>query len=158
MSDVDKLMEIRRRAATLIGRMMVTNDPEALRALSDEIRPRPGDFETVFDETLAARATDYYAPLWKQNPVPKPPPSRVSFTTYAAFGAQFRAEPLPDGFPGGYGRIARYLSAEHVWLAWQCTEPGRSLGTRFDGLVWLEDRFAWFPKPWRMIPSPAREH
>jgi hypothetical protein len=25
----------------------------------------------------------------------------------------------------------------------------------YDGLVWLDDRFAWFPKPWRLQRSSA---
>ena len=37
-----------------------------------------------------------------------------------------------------------------LWLAWSFVAPGENLGLAFDGLVRLDERFAWFPRPWQL--------
>jgi hypothetical protein len=40
---------------------------------------------------------------------------------------------------------------ERIWVAWEFVEPGRDSGLSFDGLVWCEDHWAWFPRPYLLL-------
>jgi hypothetical protein len=54
-------------------------------------------------------------------------------------------------FPGGYAQIAKLLKPGMLWIAWKYVATGERSGMAYDGLVSLDDRFAWFPKPWKVI-------
>ena len=60
-------------------------------------------------------------------------------------------------FPGGYLKIATLLRPGVPWVSWKFVRPPGRRGVVFDGLVRLGDRWAWFPKPWRAVFSPAPE-
>jgi hypothetical protein len=61
------------------------------------------------------------------------------------------AEALGPEFPGGYRRVAAQLQPGFAWVAWSFVAPGESAGLSFDGLVRIDDRFAWFPRPWKLL-------
>jgi len=54
-------------------------------------------------------------------------------------------------FAGGLPDVAEQLVPDRFWVAWEFVEPGASCGMAYHGLVWLDGRFAWFPKPWRVL-------
>ena len=33
---------------------------------------------------------------------------------------------------------------------WKYTKPGEPLGMAYDGLIYVNGHWAWFPKPWRI--------
>ena len=61
--------------------------------------------------------------------------------------------PAASGFPGGYQQLADRLAPDELWVSWQLIAPGETTGVQFDGLVYLDGRFAWFPKPWRALSA-----
>jgi hypothetical protein len=63
---------------------------------------------------------------------------------------------LSRHFPGGYRAIAGYLRAERVWLCWRYAAHGAERGTLYDGLVQLEGRWLWCPKPYRVVGEVLR--
>ena len=38
-----------------------------------------------------------------------------------------------------------------TWWRWKFTKPGEDLGMAYDGLVFVNGHWAWFPKPYRAI-------
>jgi hypothetical protein len=60
-------------------------------------------------------------------------------------------------FAGGFTNIASSLVPGNVWVTWEYIAPGESSGMAFNGLVFVpgpggaDNRFAWFPKPWKFI-------
>jgi hypothetical protein len=56
-------------------------------------------------------------------------------------------------FPGGYRSVAGLLTPTRVWVAWRYRSPGSSTGLSYDGLVWCDDHWAFFPKPYRVLTS-----
>ena len=54
-------------------------------------------------------------------------------------------------FPGGYRRAAKILRRGHTVYRWKFVKPGEKLGMAFDGLVYLNGRWLFFPKPWRIL-------
>jgi hypothetical protein len=58
-------------------------------------------------------------------------------------------------FPEGYHAIVPLLDPHRVWVCWKYTRPGAASGLAYDGLVWCDDHWAWFPKPYRMLAAAA---
>jgi hypothetical protein len=129
--------------ASLVGK----GGPAAILAL----RPREEDYERVF-ASGAERARAGYEAFWRDPPRIEVPSDRTHIAVVRA-----TTEDLAEGtgravdFPGGWRRIATSLRPGLTWVAWRYHRPDESLGTSFDGLVRLDDRWAWFPKPWRVL-------
>jgi hypothetical protein len=116
------------------------------------LRPRPEDYALAFLPEAAETARQAYETLWAD-------PPRV---THVAPGSQLQCHVAPAGmladdnalswkFPGGYRAISPLLNPHRVWVAWKFIDPGKTAGMAYDGLVWLDNRWAWFPKPYRVL-------
>ncbi|HWO61148.1 MAG TPA: hypothetical protein VNO31_14065 [Umezawaea sp.] len=49
--------------------------------------------------------------------------------------------------------MADLLVPTRVWAAWKYRSPNSSAGLSYDGLVWCDDHWAFFPKPYRVLTS-----
>lgn len=120
-------------------------DPEVFR-------PRPDDYARVFVPEAVARARAQYEILWLAAPRPEPKGGQRDVLVFAAPSSLLTDDnELSRRFPNGYRRIAHLLDPHQIWLAWKFVVPGSGTGMAYDGLVWLDGRFAWFPKPWRVL-------
>jgi hypothetical protein len=137
-------------------------DEDYRYALTRTLQPREGDHERVFLGDAAQRAREGYAPLWADDPGPVIEPKRgqTQLQVATATAAAMRDDPaVAFHFPGGYRDIVDRLVPDLYWVAWTFTEPGEELGMQYNGLVYLPGeqsdgrggRFAWFPKPWRVL-------
>jgi hypothetical protein len=53
-------------------------------------------------------------------------------------------------------RIAALLVPGIVWVCWKLVDEGAGGGgVLYAGLARIDDRWAWFPKPWRAIAPRA---
>ena len=129
----------------------IARDPT--RAFIATLRPRPDDYPKVFIEGATEVARAAYDVLWSRTPDVALPSASQSDIRCVASPAGMLADDndLSHGFPGAYRRIARYLEPHRVWLCWRYVAPGESSGLAYDGLVWCDDHWAWFPKPWRAL-------
>jgi hypothetical protein len=123
--------------------------------LVEGFRPRPEDFARVFTEPAPFEAL--YRTVWAQ--IPRSSGIKPEQSQVRAVAATPRLLRVPnaasDAFPGGYRRIVHLLVEDQVWLAWKYVRPGSTVGTAFDGLTRLEDRWVWFPHPWRALQTRA---
>lgn len=116
--------------------------------------PRPEDYALAFRPDAAAAARAAYAALWSSPPRPAAAPAGSRLEMHVApAGMLADANELSRAFPGGYRAIAHLLDPHRVWVAWKLIPPGQDAGMAYDGLVWLDDHWAWFPKPYRMLAS-----
>jgi hypothetical protein len=118
------------------------------------LRPRPDDYAKAFRPEAVAGAREAYEALWATPPRlgPVSPHPRLE-CHIAPAGMLGYDNLLSRHFPGGYQAIASLLHPERVWVGWKVIEPGQSAGTAYDGLVWLEDHWTWFPRPHRVLRS-----
>jgi hypothetical protein len=117
------------------------------------LRPRESDYEKVFVDEAVGRARSAYETLWAGDlrlPRPSAAQTDIRCTVAPAGMLTWRSE-LSEQFPGGYRGIATLLDPHRVWIAWKYLEPGKPSGVSFDGLVWVDDHWAWFPKPYRYL-------
>jgi hypothetical protein len=125
---------------------------EERRARVATLAPRADDCARVFRSDAVPRARDVYDALWATRPAFGPRPGQTELAVHVAAAEDFhgrsaRARP----FPGGYVRVAPLLRAGVVWVCWRFVAAGERLGLAFDGLVRLDERWVWFPKPWRAL-------
>lgn len=121
-------------------------------AVASQLRPRDGDWALAFQADRADAARAAYDAWWAEQPPLRRAPARADIEIHLApAGLLGEAHPLSRPFPSGYRGIAGLLAPHRVWAAWTVTAPGRRDGTAYDGLVWLDDHWAWFPKPYRVL-------
>lgn len=129
----------------------------------ESLRPRPGDAAKAFAPEFATAAGDVYAALWASPPRITSMPSDSSLQlNIAPAGMLAEDNELSWRFPGGYRAIAPLLDPHRVWVAWKYIPRGKDAGMAYDGLVWLDDHWAWYPKPYRalahLLPAEWRLH
>jgi len=121
------------------------------------VRPREDDFAKAFVGGAVEAARRAYADIWKDvfdMRYPDAAQTTISCELSPA-GMLATDNELSRRFPGGYRSIAHLLDPHRVWACWKCLRPGASAGMAYDGLVWLDDHWAWFPKPYRALAPEA---
>jgi hypothetical protein len=126
---------------------------EDIAARLAALQPRPDDYPKVFvaDAVEAARAA--YTKFWETPPpVVAPERAHTELSLWVAPAGMLR-EPnlLSRQFPGGYETLSRWLNPHRVWLAWRFANPGAVGGLSYDALVWCDDHWAWFPRPYLVL-------
>lgn len=154
-----EIEEIYVRAVELLSRL----GNERLDALTRlqatlALRPQTQDYERIFVPACIERVRAHYETLWMMPTPPSPKAGQTQLKVSLAESSEFAAQtPRARAFPGAYAQIAAQLLPGVFWLAWRFTEPHQTLGTAYDGLVALDDRFVWLPKPWRVLPRTQPE-
>ena len=146
---VESVDAVRERARQVLGRIFLSRPIEVAG-----LRPDAGDYDHVFIEEAAAHARASYEALWQASFTVRVRPAQIALYVVAA-----TVEELQEGtgaapaFPGGYRDAASFFRPGNVWVCWELREPGAPNGMAFDGLVPIDARWAWFPKPWRNMPA-----
>jgi hypothetical protein len=112
--------------------------------------PSEADCALLFEPQIAsdvARALESHA--WPRGGV-EAQPAGVGDVFAGPAGLLRWPNPVSDRFPRGYRTIAGWMKPARIWLGW--TGELASGGTlRFDGLVFAEGRWIFFPRPWRIV-------
>ncbi len=156
--DANSLEQVHHQASILLARFL---DP-ALAAqsmlMARALQPLPEDYARVFAAGVADQARDGYSVLWENLPTWPVRPDQTRLVVSVARAEDFAEKnDRADLFPGGYQSVAPHLLPGRIWVCWEFISPGRDAGVAFDGLVPLDGRWAWFPKPWKVLPDVARE-
>lgn len=148
MIELTELKRIERAAVALLT-PLADGSPEAIVAA---LRPRADDYAAVFIGDAAEKARDGYVSLWSSPPRALGKPGQTEVHVFATQAESFLSENEHSReFPGGYRQVAAKLKPEVVWVSFKVVAPGASTGMAYDGLVFLGDHWAWFPKPWRVL-------
>lgn len=152
MIELTELYRIARNAEGLLGPLATA----PAEVWVPRLKPRDADYAAVFVGAAAERARAGYAALWANPPATLARRDHAAVRAFAAEAGALRDEnEFSREFPGGYRRIADQLEPDRVWLVWKLRAPGRDAGMSYDGLVFLTDHWAWFPKPWRVLGAPV---
>ena len=149
--DVQRLVMAQTKAEVFL-RGFLSPDADRRSVLASQLIPNDTDWEQVFVPDAVPGFRNYYAGLFTSGvtPTAKPGQTRLRVTAAQAEQLVYR-NPLSNRFPGGYKKVVHLFQPQTIWLAWKFTEPNKVTGMAYDGLVFLPDeRFLWFPKPWRM--------
>lgn len=138
-----------RRAIPVLAKLV---GPESSAAL-ESMRPRMDDCARVFGADIAERVRGAYEVVWQTPPEIQPLAyGQMTLKVHAATAGLLRDEnELSRRFPGGYRALAPYLHADRVWFVWRYIRDGHDAGVRYDGVVMIDDRWVWFPKPYLVV-------
>jgi hypothetical protein len=124
------------------------------KAMTQALKPQSADYKAVFAGDAAAKAEAGYEKLWSDpKAVITASPANTELLLSKATTDDLKkwtAEAEAD-FPGGYKRIADKLQPGLTVYRWKYTKPGEKLGMAYDGLIFVNNHWAWFPKPWRVL-------
>jgi hypothetical protein len=125
-----------------------------------ELLPRDGDYALVFTGEAVAAAREHYGTEWPRQLAewrgPSADPDWRIEAHLAPAGMLASSNALSRPFPGGYRQIAHWLDPRRVWVCWKYLPPGETAGIAMNGLVWIDDHWAWFPKPYRLADMLRR--
>lgn len=140
---------IRAKALVIVDALATDFDGEVRATL----RPRDDDYSKVFRGPSAERARQAYESLWSRGlNMDFPTSSQSEILCHVAPAGMFaERNELSNPFPAGYFTIAEQLNPHRIWVTWQYRRPGDSAGLAYDGLVWVDDHWSWFPKPYRYL-------
>lgn len=116
------------------------------------LRPRDDDYPKVFRPAAIAAARQRYETLWAGPLDFRHPPDGASVEIHLTPAAGL---PSCAGFPPGYREAAGLLVPDRLWAAWKYVPPHGAAALSYDGLTWCDSHWAWFPKPFRLLPPPA---
>lgn len=129
----------------LVGQYAHTDDPDALTL---SLLARPGDAARVFAPEVATGVERSILALRANPPRIRLAPEHTEIDVTIATAEELAAG--VSAFPGAYQALARWFQPGTRWATWSVHAPG-ARGVRYDGMVRIDDRWAWFPKPWRLI-------
>lgn len=153
MIELVELFKIQRAAEAMLAPLATGNVAADILRL---LRPRDEDYARVFMPEAVDRARAGYTAMWNAPPKSLGKAGQTAVKAFACDAESLRSEnEFSQNFPGGYRHIAGYLKPELVWVAFKFVQPGETTGMAHDGLVFLGDHWAWFPKPWRILISGA---
>ena len=111
------------------------------------LEPHTSDYARVFTAVARQALEAHYQKLWRSGS-PRVQRQegesqvRVSACPAGAFG---HIPELYAGFPDGYQRLDGILAKTFTWVAWSYCRPESADGSSYDGLVWIDDHWGWFP-------------
>ena len=121
--------------------------------MTQALKPTKEDYQAVFIESMAAKAEEGYQPLWNSaEAVIKPKEGQTEKKVYSATVEDLKnGTGEADQFPGGYQKVVSSLKPGLTFYAFKFVKPGEELGMSFDGLVYVNNHWVIFPKPWRAL-------
>lgn len=122
-------------------------------AMTQALKPTSADYKAVFTDEFASKAGSGYEKLWSDpNAVITADAANTELKLSSATSddiAKWTPQVEAD-FPGGYKKVASYFKPGLTAYRWKYTKPGEPLGMAYDGLIYVNNHWAWFPKPWRV--------
>lgn len=142
-------------AADLMSRLGATGD----LALLQSMKPKTADYQALFESGFAEQAQRFYeGQMWASMPPTAQPFADPDQTDVRVWGAKTEdirrwTPAVSQNFPGGYKEIKDYLKPGLTMYSIDLVRPGEDLGMAFNGLVYVNGHWAYFPKPWRVLDS-----
>ena len=140
-------------AKQLLSEIRTSEDPGAMtRAL----KPTTADFKAVYTDDVAGQMERGFEKLWADPKAVIATKQDHTDVILSKISSDDLAKWTPQAvmeFPGGYKRVGPKLKPGLTVYRWKYVKPGEQIGTSFDGLIYVNSHWAWFPKPWRVLDS-----
>lgn len=135
------------------GKALLTKflDPATDRgALTMQLKPTDADIRAVYAEPLASKLIAGYAGMYQAGAAIGPKPGQTQLLyVQTTTGALKSGAPVAAEFPGGYKEVTKYILKDVPIVRFKFVAPGETLGMAYDGLIHVNGRWVYMPKPWR---------
>lgn len=118
--------------------------------------PHMPEYEQIFTGHMAGivRRAYEFRPIMPLESYAKPEQTEILIGGSLAetLGTDPAASPF---FANGWKWFLPHLVPGRMWLGWKYVKKGARLGMAYDGLVRVDKRWVWVPKPWRVVEMPT---
>ena len=122
--------------------------------MTKALKPTSADYKAVFTDDFASKAEKGYEELWND---PKAVITRgdagnteLKLSKATTDDIKAWTHDVEMDFPGGYQKVGQYFKPGLTVYRWKYVKPGETLGMAYDGLIYVNSHWAWFPKPWHI--------
>lgn len=123
-------------------------------AAMKRLRPTAADYRAVYQEPLAARLEEAHKPLWESGEVIRGKSDQTELTlVFAKTDDLMDGQPVLREFPGGYSKVVDKMRRGVPIVRFKFTRPGNTQGMAFEGLVYVNGRWLFMPRPWRALDA-----
>ena len=142
-----KFPATRAGAAQLLGRFLKPGADFA--ALTEELKPAAADYAAVYKKPFADRLRATQGLMWGGGPVIRPDKGQTELKLVFTTTDRLKTDSaVRSQFPGGYADVVEQMQRDIPIVAFKFVAPGSSSGRAFDGLVYVNGRWVFMPKPW----------
>jgi len=137
-------------AKQMLTDLRTSNDAAGM---TKALKPTSADYKAVFTDDFAAKAEKGYEELWNDpKSVIGADPANTELKLFKATTDDIKAwtHDVEMDFPGGYEKVKDSFKPGLTVYRWKYVKPGETLGMAYDGLIYVNNHWAWFPKPWRI--------
>jgi hypothetical protein len=131
------------------------------RAMTLALKPTAADCKAVFvDDAVAAKAEAAYDKMMTDARAviaASADNTELTLSKATTDDLQKWTAPVQADFPGGYKRVADKYKPGLTVYRWKYVKPGEQIGTAYDGLIYVNNHWAWFPRPWRVLGTPGED-
>jgi hypothetical protein len=122
-------------------------------ALTNALRPKPEDYDAAFVADTAPKIKAAAEALWDGGKITISPPAdrtevNVAGTTIDEIK---KGEGNSSMCPHEYKDFVDKLKPGNVIYCFRFVKPGEKLSTKGDTIMYLDGRWVFFPKPWRLL-------
>ncbi len=153
-SDLSKYPGTDDGARQLLNDIRTSADP---RAMTRALQPTSADYKAVYTDDVAAdMATGFEQHVWSDGRAviaAKPENTELLIGKLSSEDiARWTTQAVLE-LPGGYKQVGPKLVPGLAVYYWKYVKPSAKAGMSFDGLIYVNGHWAWFPKPWRVLAA-----
>lgn len=132
------------------GARMLLADLRRGKVSGERLAPTSADIHAVFEDDAADAIERHYRSV-KLEVTADPDETELFLRSATTDDLRNGKSEALFYFPGGYRKVAGSLRPGLTLYRWKYVRPGATKGTAYDGLVYVNRHWVWFPKPWRAL-------
>lgn len=138
---------------TRLLQRFIARDPD-YRALTLALKPTREDYLAAYRQPLADRLAEAHSGMWQDENTAIKPKEGQTEIQFGITSTDRLIAGHPDlaEFPGGYKKVLDFMQPGVPIARFKFVKPGEKLGMSYDGLIFVNRRWVFIPKPWRVLP------
>lgn len=142
------------RGARAVAAQFLANSGVDQSAAMKKLRPTQADYLAVYKEPVAGALEAENDRLWEKGETLRVSAQRSEILMIVVpTDALIDGKPVLSEFPGGYRRVLPHLKRGIPIARFKYVEPGKTTGLAVDGLVHVNGRWVFMPKPWTVVKA-----
>ena len=142
------------RGARAVAAQFLASSGVDQKAAMKRLRPTQADYRAVYKEPVAGALEAENDRHWEKGETLRVSAQRTEILMIVVpTDDLIDAKPALSEFPGGYRRVLPYLKRGIPIARFKYVEPGKTTGLAVDGLVHVNGRWVFMPKPWTVVKA-----
>jgi hypothetical protein len=140
------------QGARAVAAQFLANSGADQSAAMKRLRPTQADYRAVYKEPVAGALEAENDRHWEKGETLRVSAARTEILMLVVpTDDLIDRKPALSEFPGGYQRVLPFLNRGIPIARFKYVEPGKTTGLAVDGLVHVNGRWVFMPKPWTAV-------